>query len=108
MLDALPPLEGGQIAGSPRLPFMVASHAASELPSLPPAEVLDALDTAARVLDELDRKQIRLRVEHDLQVNRVRTHLRDEVTGIEHEISAARLFTILGGDLRGLAVDVTV
>jgi hypothetical protein len=113
MVDALPPIEGSPAAsavrsvrsnGTPKL-FAVASPAEDQLPPLPPAEVLDALDTAARVLDQLDRKQIKLWVDHDPKTNQIRAHVRDGVTGTEREIPSSRLLNILAGDLRGLAVD---
>jgi hypothetical protein len=69
------------------------------------AEVLDALDTAARVLHELDRNQISLRVEHDPVGREIRAHIRDHSTGEERKIAARGLLDLLSGDLSGLSVD---
>ena len=70
----IPPVEGNQRStlaadsarqvASAKL-FAVGTPSSDQLPDMPPAEVLDALDTAARVLNELDRKQISIRLEHD-------------------------------------------
>lgn len=112
MVHRLPPIEGppsGMAArsvrpnGPPKL-FVVGSPVADQLPDLPPAEVLDALDSAARVLDELDRKNVQLRVDHDAGTNTLRIHV-DGGDGHEREIPVQRLLNILAGDTSSLAVD---
>jgi len=70
------------------------------IPALPPAEVLDALDTAARVLHELDRNDVSLRLEHDPETNVVRAHA-DGADGAR-ELSVGRLLNLLGGDTAGV------
>ncbi len=58
MVDGITPVDGTPTgasapparAGAASRPFAVAGADAAQLPDLPPAEVLDALDTAARVL----------------------------------------------------------
>jgi hypothetical protein len=113
MVDALSPLGGYPPAtgvpqppasGSPKL-SVVPKPTELEPTELPPAEVLDALDTAARVLDELDRSKIALRVERDPVTHQIRAQIRDLATGEEREIPARKLLNILSGDLQGLAVD---
>ena len=42
------------------------------IPATPPAEVLDALDRAARVVNELGRKNVTLSLEHDALAGTVR------------------------------------
>jgi hypothetical protein len=112
MVHGLPPIEGNpsgletrsvRASGPPKL-FVVGSPASDQLPDLPPAEVLDALDSAARVLDELDRKNVHVRLDHDTDTNTIHVHV-DGGNG-EHEIPAQRLLNILAGDTSSLAVDL--
>ncbi len=109
MVDGLPPVDGSQggtpapvqrNAEAPRL-FAVSPPAAGQLPDLPPAEVLDALDTAARVLHELDRKQVSIKLEHDPATNELRAHVAD-ANGSTREISHGRLLNVLDGDTASL------
>lgn len=101
----IPPVEGNQRgtqAGSAREAastklFAVGSSAADQLPDMPPAEVLDALDTAARVLNELDRKQISIRLEQDPDSKTVRAHVAS-ADGSEHELDTGALLNVLAGD----------
>jgi hypothetical protein len=113
MVHAVPPIDGNQSSqpprsvrpsGPPKL-FLVGSPASDQLPDLPPAEVLDALDTAARVIDELDRKHVHFRIDHDTSTNQIRVHVGGDI-GAEHEIAPQRLLNILSGDTSGLAYDV--
>jgi hypothetical protein len=113
MVDGLTPIEGNHVAqaargtapsGPPKL-FLVKTPAEDQLPDLPPAEVLDALDAAARVLDELDRKDISFRLDHDPSENRIRVHVGDGAAGTEREIPAGRLLNILAGDTSALSLD---
>ena len=96
---------GDARAGRPRRgaaqPFSVSGPGAGRLPDLPPAEVLDALDTAARVLHELDRKQVSVKLEHDPATNELRAHVGDG-NGETREISHARLLNVLAGDTASL------
>jgi hypothetical protein len=112
MVYALPPINGNQSgiapqgarpSAPPKL-FVVGSPAADQLPDLPPAEVLDALDTAARVLGELDRNQIQFRIEHDPATQQVRVHVVADGKA-EREIHPQRLLNILAGDTSSLAAD---
>jgi hypothetical protein len=100
----IPPVEGNQrstqAAGArqatPAKLFAV-SHASDQLPDMPPAEVLDALDTAARVLNELDRKQISIRLEQDPASKTVRARV-SNADGSEHELDSGALLNVLAGD----------
>ncbi len=112
MVDGLTPIEGTHAgppvhrtvpSGPPKL-FLVKTPAEDQLPDLPPAEVLDALDTAARVLHELDRKNIAFRLDHDTTTNEIRVHVGDATAGTEQEIPAQRLLNILAGDTSMLAL----
>jgi hypothetical protein len=112
MIHGLPPIEGTpsgmdtpriRPSGPPKL-FVVGANASDQLPDLPPADVLDALDAAARVLDELDRKNVQFRVEHDASTNTIQVHV-DGGDGREREIPAQRLLNILAGDTSSLSID---
>ena len=106
---SIPPVgrdnDGNQVYGarpsSPAKLFAVGSPAEDQLPDLPPAEVLDALDTAARVLHELDRNKVSIRLEHDTHTNQIRAHVGD-AKGSVHEVSQAALLNVLAGDTHSL------
>lgn len=112
MVNALPPINGNQSGTAPQRVrpsappklFIVGSSAADQLPDLPPAEVLDALDTAARVLGELDRNNVQFRIEHDPATQQIRVHVGADGKA-EREIPPQRLLNILAGDTASLAVD---
>jgi hypothetical protein len=115
MVESLPPVEGGTHAriaartepvSRPKLSVVGSTPAAEQVPDLPPAEVLAALDTAARVLSDLDRKQVSLHLDHDVSTGEVRVHVKSDATGAEHEILPQRLLNILAGDTTGLVVDI--
>jgi hypothetical protein len=100
----IPPVEGNQRstqAGSTReaasSKLFSVSPAAEQLPDMPPAEVLDALDTAARVLHELDRKQVSIRLEQDPVSGTVRAHV-SNADGSKHELDSGALLNVLAGD----------
>jgi hypothetical protein len=112
MIHGLPPIEGTpsgmdtrrvRPSGPPKL-FIVGADASDQLPDLPPAEVLDALDGAARVLDELDRKSVQFRIDHNTSTNTIHVHV-DGGGGHEREIPAQRLLNILAGDTSSLQID---
>lgn len=77
------------------------------MPESPPAEVLDALDTAQRVLDELRTKQVNLSfsTEGEGALKRVRVEVRDAHGELVREIPARHLLDLLAGDARGVTVD---
>jgi hypothetical protein len=106
---SIPPVgrnnDGNQVYGarptSPAKLFAVSTPAEDQLPDLPPADVLDALDTAARVLHELDRNKVSIRLEHDTSTNQIRAHV-GEAGGTEHEVSQGALLNVLAGDTSSL------
>jgi len=77
------------------------------VPDSPPAEVLDALDAAARVLDDLRTKQVNLSfsVEGEGGLKRVRVEVRDASGALVREIPPRHLLDLLAGDTRGVTVD---
>jgi hypothetical protein len=108
MVDGLPPIEGGlnvpRQQPRPTAPaqLQAVGHArATDLPELPPAEVLDALDTAARVLNELDRKQVSIQLEHDAATNALRAHVQEGIAPM-HQLRLGALLNVLGGDTDAL------
>jgi hypothetical protein len=66
--------------------------------------VLDALDTAARVLGELDRNNVQFRIEHDTSTNTIHVHVGGEDKA-DREITPQRLLNVLAGDTTSLVVD---
>jgi hypothetical protein len=105
----IPPVEGNQRStptgsvqqAAPAKLFAVSTPASDQLPDMPPAEVLDALDTAARVLNELDRKQISIRLEQEPGSKTVRAHV-TSADGSEHELDSGTLLNVLSGDTSAL------
>jgi len=104
MVDGLSPIQGGlrmpQQRPRPTAPAQlhaVSGAKGAELPELPPAEVLDALDAAARVLHELDRNQVSIQLEHDTTTNDLRAHV-SENGAPAHDVSLGTLLNVLGGD----------
>jgi hypothetical protein len=100
----IPPVEGNQrstqaeaVRRAASKQFAVNPSASDQLPDMPPAEVLDALDTAARVLNELDRKQISIQLEHDPATSSVRAHVAS-ADGSKHELDSHALLNVLAGD----------
>jgi hypothetical protein len=59
--------------------------------------VLDALDRAARVLGELDRRHISLSLVHDVDEERVHVIL-EHAGGPARELSSTTLLNLLDGD----------
>jgi len=108
----IPPVGGNQRGNdaqsvrptAPAKLFAVSSPETDQLPDLPPAEVLDALDTAARVLNELDRKNVSVRLEHEPGSQAIRAHV-SAGDGSEHEVAPGTLLNVLAGDTT--AIDTT-
>jgi hypothetical protein len=77
------------------------------IPTSPPAEVLDALDTAARVLEELDSAQLSLHFEvRDGEAGkRIHVEVLASDGSLVREIPARNLMDVLAGTGRGLTVD---
>ena len=68
------------------------------VPGTPPAEVLDALDRAACVLEDLDREQVTLELLQDRSSARLRISVSHEGEYGSHELSGAALLRLLDGD----------
>jgi len=81
--------------------------AEAEVPDTPPVEVLDALDAAQRVLDDLRQKQVNLSfsTEGEGALKRVRVEVRDGSGELVREIPPQHLLDLLAGDTRGVTVD---
>ena len=69
----------------------------SAIPSSPPAEVLEALDTAARVLEELASRRLSLHFEYDDRANTVRVQVLSEDGKVVREIPPSALADIAAG-----------
>jgi hypothetical protein len=89
MSDSAPP-------GSTPL-WALGTAAAHEVPAVPPPEVLEALDRAARILGDLDRRQIGLALVHDEHSGAVRVSVTDEDGCVRDELSGAELLDVLAG-----------
>ena len=81
--------------------------AGTGVPDTPPAEVLDALDAAQQVLDDLRQKQVNLSfsTEGEGSLKRVRVEVRDASGELVREIPPRHLLDLLAGDTRGVTVD---
>jgi hypothetical protein len=67
-----------------------------EIPATPPPEVLDALDRAARVLAELDRRQVLLAIRHN-EENGAVSILVERLGADVRELSVISLLNLLEG-----------
>ena len=113
MIDGITPSNDISRTTAPRAPAtgrprgVESTTTAGALPASPPAEVLDALDTAARVLEDLRTKQINLSfsTEGDGGVKRVRVEVRDASGALVREIPPRHLLDLLAGDTRGVTID---
>ena len=97
-LDGTAPVRGvspgrGQSVAAP--PSDVPS---TSIPATPPAEVLNAVDNAARVLEELASRRISLRFQYDDAANQVRVQVVDDSDGhVVREIPPSVLLDIADG-----------
>ena len=89
----------------------VAEPSAPEpIPASPPAEVLNALDLAQRVIEEITRSgtSLHFEVENTTVGMRVHVQVRDSSGELIREIPPSRLASVLGGGgTAGLVVDAT-
>jgi hypothetical protein len=81
--------------------------AGDAIPATPPPEVLDSLDTAARVLGELRTNQINLSFSVDGfgSEKRIHVEVRDGTGALVREIPPKHLLDLLAGDAHGVTVD---
>ncbi len=70
---------------------------ASAIPVTPPSEVLDALDDAARVLEELASRRLSLHFEYDEAIDHVRVQVTNEDGKVVREIPPSTLLDIVAG-----------
>ena len=93
--------------GSGKAQGVDTSGAAGAFPATPPPEVLDALDTAARVLGDLKSRQLSLNfsVEGSGALKRIHVEVRDGTGALVREIPPRHLLDLLAGDTHGVAVD---
>lgn len=100
-------LTGTRSAATPGQTKAVQGGVDGRVPPSPPPEVLDALDTAARVLEGLRAAQVSLRfsVEGEGALRQVKVEVRDGNGALVREIPPQRLLDVLSGDAQGFAVD---
>jgi hypothetical protein len=82
--------------------------AAAPIPQKPPNEVLQALDVAQRVIQELSKAQTTLHIELESGPGGKRVHIQvlDENGNLVREIPPKRLSAVLSGEgVQGLVVD---
>ncbi len=96
------PAPGAARSGAAARPFAVTARAPASCPTCPRPRSSTRSTRAARVLHELDRKQVKVRLEHDPATNELHAHVSDATGPGEHEISHARLLNVLGGDTASL------
>lgn len=70
---------------------------ASAIPATPPPEVLQALDNAARVLEELASRRLSLHFEYDDAINQVRVQVTNAEGKVVREIPPSTLLDIAAG-----------
>ena len=111
MVDRTPAIGAGQVSGAQGPPatarttrvadglFARELAAAAQGPPVggPPPEVLGALDRAAQVLGDLERRGISLRLAVDDSTSRVRIQVLDGSGAPAREISTARALDALAG-----------
>jgi len=83
-------------AASGAFPAIAEEAKVEDVPAAPPPEVLDALDRAARVLDELAAKQVSLRFKVT-EDDEVRVEVRDGEGHVVRRIPAERVLELLDG-----------
>lgn len=83
------------------------SPAPEAFPASPPAEVLDMLDTAASVLQELASKQVTMHIEvvDGGAGKRIHVEVLDAEGTLLREIPPHQMFDVLAGKSRGLTYD---
>jgi uncharacterized FlaG/YvyC family protein len=69
----------------------------TSIPATPPPEVLDALDTAARVIEELASRRLTLHFDYDEDRNHVRVQVTNHEGKVVREIPSSELLDIAAG-----------
>jgi hypothetical protein len=104
----LTPVQPARSADQTRVERTAAATAAAPIPRTPPSEVLEALDVAQRVLQELSRSQTTLKIDLENGPGGRRLHIRvlDGNGELVREIPPRRLAAVLAGEgTEGLVVD---
>ena len=84
-------------AGRVQGPEAFRLERAVSIPSSPPPEVLEALDNAARVLEELASRRLSLHFEFDDAINQVRVQVTNAEGKVVREIPPSTLLDIAAG-----------
>ena len=114
MLEGLTPLgnvERTQPVRKPPPVQEVAKPGAVErvldpFPDTPPAEVLESLDNAQRVLSDLDTRQVSLRFSVDPESSRIHVKVMDNDGNLIREVPATQALDVLSGERpHGIGVD---
>ncbi len=69
----------------------------ASVPATPPVDVLEALDTAARVIEELASRRLTLHFEYDEERNHVRVQVTNDEGKVVREIPSSELLDIAAG-----------
>jgi hypothetical protein len=103
VLERIPAVGDGRIIGTTAASGPQGStpaagtSVADDIPALPPPEVLDALDRAARVVGELGRKNVSLSLEHDPGSNSVKVLVNQDGRPTGQELGPTDLVNLLDG-----------
>ncbi len=77
-----------------------------DIPSAPPADMLEELDRAAAVIDDLAARNVNLHFDVDEKTQKVRVQVVDGQGELLREIPATRMLDMLSsGSMTGLAVN---
>jgi hypothetical protein len=87
----------------PAAPAAPPAAVTQPIPAAPPQEVLDGLDTAARVLNDLDAKQVDLHLAVDDHTGRVHVELRDAEGQVLRRVPSGQALDLLAGEQGGIA-----
>jgi hypothetical protein len=96
--DGSPPHR--DVSGAAPHPAAGRGEPTSTIPASPPADVLEALDTAARVLEELASRGLGLHFEHDDATGQLHVQVTNGEGKVVREISPSMLLEIAAGVAR--------
>ena len=86
-----------EVAGRVQGPGAFHLERSPAIPATPPPEVLEALDNAARVLEELASRRLSLHFEYDDTTNQVRVQVTNGEGKVVREIPPSTLLDIAAG-----------
>jgi uncharacterized FlaG/YvyC family protein len=93
--EGFPP--NGDVFGPTRHSAAGSAERISRIPTSPPAEVLEALDKAARVLEELASRGLGLHFEYDDATSQLHVQVTNGEGKVVREISPSTLLDIAAG-----------